>query len=609
MKFSAMDDKKMMLRGEFGKYFVQNVIGMGGMSIVYHAVDRNLNREVALKILKMRYSANPAEVRRFQREVKITQQLRHPNIIDIYEYGELDNFVYLAMEYMPGGSLDDYFANPVRQTLDGSAQVLKIIAEALDFAHSQGVLHRDVKLSNILIDADERLVLSDFGLALSPDSSRITQSGQTFGTPIYVSPEQIEGKQTVDHRGDIYSLGVIAYLFATGYFPFLTNSALTTMNRRLTENPPLPSQLNPFLPKAIDAVLLKGLARRPDDRYSSADALAQAFEEAIAPIGATEIMILTTQPTPMAKPSKRNTAAPINNHTIARTRQLGSELVEPTIDYNVLMQRYRVDVYPTENSSRGSSIIRSAVTLVVGVVVIILIIGLGDILPRLLDSPEMDEPESINGITFMTGTPVPTFTMAISRMPNLMMTALPTGARRPSMIPTLSNVQRTQQPTAFGTVELLMPETEMDDDLSPRRTQAITRTIVSTTQARPSLAVSSTRAPPTSIFPTSIPPTSHRHQFRRRQSHRHPFRRHQSHRHQFRRRPFHRHQSHRHQFRRRPFHRHQFRQPLCQSLKNRRRLCHPRPFHRHRFRQPLCQSLKNRRRLCHPRPFRRRTHQ
>lgn len=292
-----------MLQGEFGKYRIENVIGMGGMSIVYRAFDETLQRDTALKILNVRRMSNPIDVRRFKREVEIAQRLRHPNIIDIYEYGEVENFAYLAMEYMPGGSLAERYSNPIHLTLGESSEMLKVIASALDFAHAEGVLHRDLKLSNILIAEDGRLTLSDFGLALMQDESRITRTGQTFGTPTYMSPEQVNGSRGIDYRADVYSFAVIAYLMATGYFPFMTSNTLTILNQHLSERAPLPSRLNPRLPQALDDVLLKGLSKKRDERQTSAGALAREFEAAVAGIEDMEVVLLTSQPTPIIESS------------------------------------------------------------------------------------------------------------------------------------------------------------------------------------------------------------------------------------------------------------------------------------------------------------------
>ena len=518
-----------MLQGEFGKYQIVKMVGMGGMSIVYRAIDQSLSREAALKILNVQRATNPTDVRRFQREVKIAQRLRHPNIIDIFEYGEVDGFAYLAMEFMPGGSLGERYANPVSQTLGDSADVLKVIAEALDFAHSQGVLHRDLKLSNVLVGTNERLILSDFGLALLPDASRITQSGQAFGTPIYMSPEQVHGARGIDHRADIYSLGVVAYLLATGYYPFMAENSLQIMNRHLKENPPLPSKLNPRLPPDMDWVLLKGLAKRPEDRYQSAGELAQAFAEAVAPMASTEIMILTMQPTPILEPSSLYVVPPMPNEGDQAVSVDGWQ-GELTPDLN--RKGSPQVTFPLERrSSTFSTVARGASGLALLLAAITLVIGLGSILPNPEGVPtETFDPEVVIGR--MTETASPTASVS----PTLTRTTMPTNTRRPSITPTrtLSNglltaTQRAEQTAAAsGTVFMLIQATETDEDNIPTRTRIFgtaQRTAVATGQM-PSTNVAATNAgathvgatnappatsvyvPPTSVPPTSVPPTA-----------------------------------------------------------------------------------------------------
>ena len=291
-----------MLHGDFGKYQIEEVIGVGGMSVVYRAVDTALNRTVAIKILNMQQAVDAQEARRFQREAQIVQKLRHPHIINLYEYGEIEDQPYLVMEYMPGGSLAQHFLKPVSVTLGESAGWLKAIASALDYAHANGVIHRDLKLENILIDEQGQLMLSDFGIARMIDATRLTESGQIFGTPLYMSPEQVRGVKDVDFRADIYSLSVIAYLLATGYFPFSGISSLAILNQHLGGTAPLPSNLNPRLPSQTDWVLYKGLSKLPQDRFASAGALAQAFEATVSSASAADIVILTAQPTPILAP-------------------------------------------------------------------------------------------------------------------------------------------------------------------------------------------------------------------------------------------------------------------------------------------------------------------
>jgi serine/threonine protein kinase len=384
-----------MLQGEFGKYKIEKVVGMGGMSIVYRAFDQSLNRETALKVLNVRRMGNPLEIRRFQRELEITQRLRHPNIIDIYEYGEVENFAYLAMEFMPGGSLAERYANPVHLTLGESAELLKVIASALDFAHAEGVLHRDLKLSNILIAADGRLTLSDFGLALMQDESRITRTGQTFGTPVYMSPEQVNGVRNIDYRADIYSFAVIAYLLATGYFPFMTSNTMMILNQQLRERAPLPSKLNPLLPEGLNEVLLKGLSKKPEERYASAGALARAFSEVVAGIEDTEIVILTSQPTPIIESSNHYAFKSSPSRSDDKTYVVRDWQGEITPDFGELddlpVAGVAAEPAAAESERRVS---RWAVGTSLVAAAFVVLVALGAILPPPRSAPSSDGLES-----------------------------------------------------------------------------------------------------------------------------------------------------------------------------------------------------------------------
>ncbi len=307
-----------MLHKTIGKYRIEDVVGSGGMAIVYYAIDEELNRPTALKVLHKHWATDLIALHRFKREAQIAQRLDHPNIIKIYEFDEIDETVFLAMEFVSGGSLAKRFQNPLTTTLEQSVAMLTAIGQGLDYAHAQGVIHRDLKLENILVGDDERLILSDFGIARMINSSRITDSGAVFGTPLYISPEQIQGAKNVDYRTDLYAFAVIAYLLTTGYHPFSGSTAQATAFQHLVEPPPLPSNVNPRLPQAFDAVLVKGLAKAPEDRYESAGALAAALTEAARLDPLVETVVLMRQPTPIVA----RTAADGND-----TRPLRSETI------------------------------------------------------------------------------------------------------------------------------------------------------------------------------------------------------------------------------------------------------------------------------------------
>jgi tRNA A-37 threonylcarbamoyl transferase component Bud32 len=234
---------------------IVEMIGQGGMGVVYKARQKNLDRVVALKVLSPQLSDDPEFVERFTREAKALAQLNHPNIVAIHDSGIHDHVPYLVMEFVDGTPLRSMLASG-KLTPDRALEVIPQICDALQFAHAHGIVHRDIKPENILIDRQGRVKIADFGLAkLSIEQSRITQSGYVLGTPRYMAPEQFEPSGRVDHRADIYSLGVVFYEMLTGEVPmgrFKPPSEKADVDRRL------------------DPVVLKSLEREPEDRYQSA---------------------------------------------------------------------------------------------------------------------------------------------------------------------------------------------------------------------------------------------------------------------------------------------------------------------------------------------------
>jgi tRNA A-37 threonylcarbamoyl transferase component Bud32 len=235
---------------------IVEMIGQGGMGVVYKARQKNLDRIVALKVLSPHLSEDPEFVERFTREAKALAQLSHPNIVGIHDSGIHDRVPYLVMEYIDGTPLRNAMAGG-KLTPAKALEVIPQICDALQYAHSHGVVHRDIKPENILIDRQGRVKIADFGLAkLSVEKSKLTQSGFVMGTPRYMAPEQFEPAGKVDHRADIYSLGVVFYEMLTGEVPmgrFKPPSAKADVDQRL------------------DPVVLKSLEREPEDRYQSAD--------------------------------------------------------------------------------------------------------------------------------------------------------------------------------------------------------------------------------------------------------------------------------------------------------------------------------------------------
>ena len=263
-----------------GNYQIIQELGRGGMAIVYKAFQPSLRRYVALKVLPDYLQADPEFVARFQREARAAAQLGHPNVVTIYDVGEQGGVHYIAMEYLEGGALLDRLANgPL--TPEEALQIIEQVGSALDFAHSRGLIHRDIKPANILFSADGRPKVTDFGIARAGDTSRLTRAGSLLGTPAYMSPEQAQGIP-LDHRSDLYALGVILYEMLTGQVPFRAETPHAVVYAVIHQPPPLPCQLRPGLSPVVEGVLLKALAKQPNERFQSGSEMAAALRASLA---------------------------------------------------------------------------------------------------------------------------------------------------------------------------------------------------------------------------------------------------------------------------------------------------------------------------------------
>ncbi|MHB8626212.1 MAG: protein kinase domain-containing protein [Aggregatilineales bacterium] len=265
------------------KYELIALLGQGGMADVYRArqmIGGRVAREVALKLIDPRLALTPEFIARFERETQTLASLSHPHILKAYDFGQFENNVYLVMELMPGGSL----AEVIRQgplPLDAIAGLLDQIGGALDYAHSKGVVHRDLKPHNVLLDESGNAFLTDFGIAkLISETAVLTHSGAAIGTPSYMAPEQwIDG--TIDARTDTYAFGVMLFEMLTGRVPFQGDTPYQVMHMHTDEPPPLAVQLRPELPPLLDRVVHKALAKAPGNRYQSAAELVKDYKAAL----------------------------------------------------------------------------------------------------------------------------------------------------------------------------------------------------------------------------------------------------------------------------------------------------------------------------------------
>lgn len=273
-----------LLNRQLGPYRIEALIGRGGMAAVYRAFDTRLQRYVALKMLYPQYLADTDIVERFRREAITAAQLDHPHIAPIYDVGEDDGLVYLAMKLLPGPSLAEVLQREQRLPPERVAILIRQIASALDEAHQHGIIHRDIKPGNVLLDSRGSAILTDFGIAKSLDAPSLTESSVIVGTPDYIAPEQINPRLApggkIDHRADLYSLGAMIYRMLTGRRPF-DGPSQTVLLAHLQDPPPPPSEVLPSLPPSIDAVIAQAMAKRPEERYSTATELAQALSDSL----------------------------------------------------------------------------------------------------------------------------------------------------------------------------------------------------------------------------------------------------------------------------------------------------------------------------------------
>lgn len=265
-----------------GGYEVIEQIGAGGMSEVYKAWDGNLNRFVAIKVLSLHLSQTDEFRTRFDIEAKAIALLEHAHIVPLYAYGEEAGVLYLVLRYMPTGSLADRIKAEGPLPLDEAARLLDQLADALDYAHANGVLHRDFKTENVLLDANRDAFIADFGLAklLTASAPRIT-GNFVVGTPSFMSPEQAMGQADIGPASDQYALGVVLYHMLVGALPFDAPTPLAVLQKHIREAPPAPRQLRPEIPPLAERALLRALLKDPARRYPDCNSFADAFRRTV----------------------------------------------------------------------------------------------------------------------------------------------------------------------------------------------------------------------------------------------------------------------------------------------------------------------------------------
>jgi serine/threonine protein kinase len=266
-----------------GRYQIMGELGRGAMGVVYHAVDPNIGRSVAIKTIRLTEVCNEQEQAKLRerlfREARSAGMLSHPGIVTIYDVQEQDGLAYIAMEFVDGPTLDHVLSEDRAMRPDEIFSVLGQTAVALDYAHSKGIVHRDIKPANIMIARDGTTKITDFGIAKITASEQFTMTGTIVGTPHYMSPEQVQGKP-VDGRSDQFSLAVIAYEILTGEKPYTGEHLTTVVYKIVAEDFPAPRRLNPSITGPIEQVLRKGLSKKPDQRYRNCSEFVEALEKA-----------------------------------------------------------------------------------------------------------------------------------------------------------------------------------------------------------------------------------------------------------------------------------------------------------------------------------------
>lgn len=260
-----------------GRYTVLQRIGSGGMADVWLADDSHLQRRVALKVLHARFAQDREFVERFRREAEAAAGLQHPNVVAVFDRGEIDGTYYIAMQYLEGRTLKQVIDAGI--TPEQAAGLIRQVLEGARFAHRHGVVHRDLKPQNVIVDAEGKATVTDFGIARA-GVSEITQAGSVMGTPHYLSPEQAQGFE-VTAVSDLYSIGVMLYEALTGRVPFEADSAVAIAMKQVSQPPQRPSSINPQVSPALDAVVMRALEKEPGQRFQSADAFIAALDAAL----------------------------------------------------------------------------------------------------------------------------------------------------------------------------------------------------------------------------------------------------------------------------------------------------------------------------------------
>lgn len=300
-----------------GRYQIIEQVGGGGMALVYKAHDVLLNRNVAIKVLRQQFVNDEEFIRRFRREAQSAASLSHSNIVSVYDVGQEGEIHYIVMEYIEGQNLNEIIKERAPMQVDEAVRIASQIADALDHAHHNDIIHRDIKPHNILIGRNGRVKVTDFGIARAVTSSTITQTGSVVGSVHYFSPEHAKGVATGE-KSDIYSLGIVLYQMLTGRLPFLGESPISVALKHLQEHFEEPRLVNPLIPQSVENIILKSMRKNPSERYNSAREMLRDLETCLLPERKVEPKLFfdeeddehSTRVVPAIKPQSRPYTGP-----------------------------------------------------------------------------------------------------------------------------------------------------------------------------------------------------------------------------------------------------------------------------------------------------------
>ncbi len=476
------------------EYRIEELLGQGGMARVYRGFDTRLHRYVAIKVIDRPFRNDQDYIKRFEREAQSIARLDHPHIVRIFRFGEAEELVYMAMQYVEGsdlgGVLDSYQADNDYMEPEDILRITRELCMALDYSHAEGVIHRDVKPSNVMLNKDGKVILTDFGLALQ---AQIGTAGEIFGSPHYLSPEQAISSANVSPQSDLYSVGVILFEMFTNSLPFDAPEPMAVAKMHMADDPPSPRQIRPEISETIEELILKSLAKEPNERYQSGAELSAALATAL-----TDKSALTTQSrqSMMERVEGQMAAYPLPPLPPAATRPAETQARQPTPTL-----AHRTEPKPTDpqlqtgelwtdnrpDLSKPDGQPRWFYGAIIGGVVLV---GLALLIGLIYAFSGNDEDDKKDTVAQVTASVTPT-------------TAL-------NATPTQIIINTQAPPDTSGnistTTPLVLPTTAIPEPtLAPTLTQVPPPTDVPSTPTETS--VPPTAIPPTTISATDIPPT------------------------------------------------------------------------------------------------------